>query len=164
LKGQSKSTIELACGANGRPPHVRALSSRQSAGSIIADGKEVGHFNSSSASGIDLSTVCGADLSGLETVQSLEVVLTDLLGATPTLFKANLLQTGAALEAIKKLAKATAPPVFSETDGSWHVTASLGWAEAWPTQAATVTTSAKLDPSLKPSTVYIDVNTLPTLA
>jgi hypothetical protein len=73
---------------------------------VLADGKDVGQFNGNDTgvAAVGLSTLFGADLAGLASVQQISVT-----GNSPrnmTLFTANLQQTSAALAAMKAFADA----------------------------------------------------------
>jgi hypothetical protein len=126
---------------------------------VLADGKDVGQFNEDSPAGGDLTAMFGANLAGLAPVQKFSVVIKNSPTSNSTLFVANLQQTAAALAAMKTVADATKAALkVSETDGAWQVSADEGRADASPTAAATVTSSVKLGPSLKPCVVSIIVD------
>jgi hypothetical protein len=78
---------------------------------ILADGKDVGQFGGSAGvpgiSGVgDLTTMFGADLAGLTSVQQISVVSKNAPTGDTTFFAANLQQTAAALAAMKVFAAA----------------------------------------------------------
>jgi hypothetical protein len=126
---------------------------------VLADGKDVGQFNEDSPAGGDLTAMFGANLAGLAPVQNFSVVINNSQTSNSTVFVANLQQTAAALAAMKTVADATKAALrVSETDGAWQVSADEGRADALPTAAATVTSSVKLGPALKPCVVSLIVD------
>jgi hypothetical protein len=127
---------------------------------VLADGKDVGQFYDNAIGG-DLTVMFGADLAGLASVQNFTIIIKNSPVNNPPMFAANLQQTAAALAAMKTVAAAVAAAQHdseTETDGAWHLWFDQGRVQVDPTAAATVISSVKLGPSLRPCVAGVDIN------